>query len=446
MTPTPDPILTLAPDAGSAASARTLATPARWPDLHAGPAHLWGHCQGSGARPYLTGVDRSGPDAPAFKCSCPSRKFPCKHALALLLLHESHPQQFGAASAPDAIRTWLDGRAGKHAPPEADTDPAGETRSGPDPAAQAKRRAAREKKVSLGLEGLQTFLKDLVRDGLAQAAGRPYSDWDTQAARLVDAQAPGAARLVRMIPECLPHPDRLLAHLGRLYLLTEAWPRRATLTGAQQADLRAALGFPLDKAATVAAGGTDTRWLVLGHTVSDEEHVRTRRSWLHEGGVTALLLDFAAPGWPLPPALPAGGSVRARLSPAPGAFPQRHVLDGEATRSAPAPLPAPVTLDGLLDAHGAALALNPWLERTAHHLGPVTVHPPTRDGDAWRAEEAHGSLPLGGSDTARLTLLALGGGHPQTFTAEWDGQTLTPLCAVQDGTLHPLDGGEDDGF
>ncbi|AWT36443.1 hypothetical protein GCM10008956_14480 [Deinococcus arenae] len=444
MTPTPDPILTLAPDAGSAASARTLATPARWPDLHAGPTHLWGHCQGSGARPYLTGVDRSGPDAPAFKCSCPSRKFPCKHALALLLLHESHPQHFGTDPAPDAIRTWLDGRAGKHAPPEADTDPAGETRSGPDPTAQAKRRAAREKKVSLGLDGLQTFLQDLVRDGLAQAAGRPYSDWDTQAARLVDAQAPGAARLVRMIPEFLPQPDRLLAHLGRLYLLTEAWPRRATLTGAQQADLRAALGFPLDKAATVAAGGTDTRWLVLGHTVSDEEHVRTRRSWLHEGGVTALLLDFAAPGWPLSPALPAGGSVRARLSPAPGAFPQRHVLDGEATRSAPAPLPAPVTLDGLLDAHGAALALNPWLERTAHHLGPVTVHPPTRDGDAWRAGEAHGSLPLGGSDMARLTLLALGGGDPQTFTAEWDGQTLTPLCAVQDGTLHPLDGGDDD--
>ncbi|MFC3604665.1 hypothetical protein ACFOLM_17025 [Deinococcus soli (ex Cha et al. 2016)] len=307
--------------------------------------------------------------------------------------------------------------------------PAGETRGGPDPAAQARRRAAREKKVSLGLDALQTFLKDLVRDGLAQAAARPYSDWDTQAARLVDAQAPGAARLVRMIPEVLPHPDRLLTHLSRLYLLTEAWPRRDTLSAPQQADLRAALGFPLDRAATVAAGGTDTRWLILGHTVSDEEHVRTRRTWLHEGGTTALLLDFAAPGWPLLPPLPAGGSVRARLSPAPGTVPQRHVLDGEATRSATTPLPAPVNLDGLLDAHGAALALNPWLERTAHHLGPVTVHPPARDGDPWRAGDARGSLPLGGSDTARLTLLALGGGHPQTFTAEWDGQSLTPLCA-----------------
>jgi hypothetical protein len=447
MTPTPDPILTLAPDAGSAASARTLATPAGWPDLHAGPTHLWGHCQGSGTQPYLIGVDRSGPDAPAFRCSCPSRKFPCKHALALLLLHEAHPQHFGTDPAPDAIRKWLDGRAEKHALSDsspADADPAGETRSGPDPAAQARRRAAREKKVSLGLDALQTFLKDLVRDGLAQAAARPYSDWDTQAARLVDAQAPGAARLVRMIPEVLPQPDRLLAHLARLYLLTEAWPRRDTLSGPQQADLRAALGFPLDKAATVTAGGTDTRWLVLGHTVSDEEHVRTRRTWLHEGGTTALLLDFAAPGWPLPPALPAGSSVRARLSHAPGTVPQRHVLNGEATRSAPAPLPAPVTLEGLLDAHGAALALNPWLERTAHHLGPVTVHPPTRDGDPWRAGDARGSLPLGGSDTARLTLLALCGGHPQTFTAEWDGQSLTPLCAGQDGTLHPLDTPEDE--
>jgi SWIM zinc finger len=43
---------------------------------------VWGLCAGSGKRPYQTVVDLTGP---AYKCSCPSRKFPCKHALALLL-------------------------------------------------------------------------------------------------------------------------------------------------------------------------------------------------------------------------------------------------------------------------------------------------------------------------------------------------------------------------
>jgi len=34
---------------------------------------------------------------PAFKCSCPSRKFPCKHGLGLLLLYASDQAAFNVA-------------------------------------------------------------------------------------------------------------------------------------------------------------------------------------------------------------------------------------------------------------------------------------------------------------------------------------------------------------
>src|SRR6476469_5438786 len=220
MTLTPDAILALAPDAGSASNARKLATLGKWQHLNAPAGSLWGQCQGSGKDPYLTGVDLSGPVG---KCSCPSRKFPCKHALALLLLHTTHPGEFGTAAPPESIQTWLDGRAqraeGKEQRPD-QTQAELVTPSGPDAAGQAKRRAAREKKVTGGLDALRTFLHDLIRDGLAHAPSRPYSDWDTQAARLVDAQAPGAARLVRQIPAHLGDPSALLAHLARLHLLT----------------------------------------------------------------------------------------------------------------------------------------------------------------------------------------------------------------------------------
>ena len=64
---------------------------------------LWGLCAGSGKNPYQTIVDLSGP---AYKCSCPSRKFPCKHALGLLLNwangsvpEESAPADFAARVA-----------------------------------------------------------------------------------------------------------------------------------------------------------------------------------------------------------------------------------------------------------------------------------------------------------------------------------------------------------
>ena len=77
-------VLALAPDAPSQRAAHSLASGRAWPLTGAAePGALWGECRGSAAGPYRTVVDLAGP---AYRCSCPSRKFPCKHALALLLL------------------------------------------------------------------------------------------------------------------------------------------------------------------------------------------------------------------------------------------------------------------------------------------------------------------------------------------------------------------------
>src|SRR4029450_7437308 len=79
----PEQIIALAPDAASAKAGRSLATASKWRNVGQDERALWGECQGSGAKPYQTVIDLSDP---AFKCSCPSRKFPCKHALGLFLL------------------------------------------------------------------------------------------------------------------------------------------------------------------------------------------------------------------------------------------------------------------------------------------------------------------------------------------------------------------------
>jgi hypothetical protein len=66
----------LAPDQAALDAARKLLKPATWPTLACDEAGLvWGEAQGSGATPYRVVV--SEVDA-GYKCTCPSRKFPCK--------------------------------------------------------------------------------------------------------------------------------------------------------------------------------------------------------------------------------------------------------------------------------------------------------------------------------------------------------------------------------
>ena len=67
-------VTALAPDKQVATAGLKLASPTKWSDTGVHEALVWGSASGSGKKPYRVCVDLSGP---AFKCSCPSRKFPC---------------------------------------------------------------------------------------------------------------------------------------------------------------------------------------------------------------------------------------------------------------------------------------------------------------------------------------------------------------------------------
>jgi hypothetical protein len=107
---TTEQILALAPDPASAKSGKSLATLNKWGVLGQDRQAIWGECQGSGKDPYRTQVDLS---EPAFRCSCPSRKFPCKHGLGLLLLMVAQPTAVSNATPPDWVSDWIASRA-KH--------------------------------------------------------------------------------------------------------------------------------------------------------------------------------------------------------------------------------------------------------------------------------------------------------------------------------------------
>jgi hypothetical protein len=427
--PASDQVLALAPDAQIAGAARGLARPNKWSSLGLSDEAVWGECAGSGARPYQVAAVLNNL---SFHCSCPSRKRPCKHALALLLLSTDQPTAFPIAAPPGWVSERLAASARHPSKPEATT----RRRASASTAQSAARREAR---VTAGLDELALWLGDLMRRGLATAQAQPPRFWDGMAARLVDAQAPGAARLVRRLGALVASgagwPDRLAGALGQLHLLVEGYRRIESLPAAVQADVRAALGFTLNHDALLAEDGVRDRWRVLGRRVEEEDHLRVQRVWLRGDahGQPALMLSFAPAGQSLDTRLAPGTLLEAELVFFPSAYPLRVLLKFAGPARALDRLAGGATLAEAAAAYGGALACQPWLERFPAVL--EAVRPVRVDGGWWLRDAAGAGWPLAPGFGAAWVLLALSGGRPLPVFGEWDGEHFWPLSAWADGRL-----------
>lgn len=433
---TSDQVNALAPDGAALAAARGLASARKWLALGRSDEAAWGECKGSAKEPYRTQVDLR---EVAFRCSCPSRKFPCKHGLGLLMLLADQPELVAPAAPPPWVAEWLAGRAKAAEKRQAKEQP--QAAAPAEPAAPAAAAApsrgasAREARVAAGMADLELWLQDRVGAGLAAAQAEAPELFGAFAARMVDAQAPGAARMLRAAADSAGSgpgwQGRLLAHLARLHMLARAYAALEALPPDAQADVRAAVGFTRSQEELLAGPGLRDRWLVLGRRVEEDGPLRSQRTWLWgaASGRPALVLDFAAPGQPLDRSLVPGGSLDAELVFYPGGAPLRALVRDRHGPPGPAfPLPA-APLREAMGAYAAALAANPWLERGPLLAGPCAL---AAAGGRWHAcDEAGHALPLPPRFDGAWRLLAVTGGRPFALAAEWDGETLTPLCAQQ---------------
>ena len=428
---TADHVLTLAPDADSAKNGRKLATSRTWKSLGRDETALWGECQGGAL--YQVRVDLRDLGT---KCSCPSRKFPCKHALGLMLLVAAGEAPI--ATPPPWVAEWI----AKRAAPREKIMAATEQPAAPTDAAQAKRAAKRVANVGAGLESLTLWLEDLMRNGLAAVEAQPASFWEKQAARLVDAQAPALAGRVRKLA-AIPGsgrdwPERLLAQLGKIALLVEAFNRLDSLDTPLQDDVRAAIGWTLKEDEVHARGESlRDRWVVLGQYVEDEERLRTQRTWLRglDSGRSALVLQFAVGNAHFDHAWAPGSQIDATLTYWPGAYPQRALVRRHIATGSFGGLYGEADLSAFLADIARALAVQPWIDRFPCALEAVT---PVATGEGpWQIVDARGlALPL--ALGTHWKLLALSGGMPLELAGEWNGEYLLPLGAAMGGVYYPL--------
>lgn len=442
----------LATDQASLKAAAGLAKPGKWSGVggSADGALIWGECAGSGANPYRVMADLRDLGN---KCTCPSRKFPCKHVLALLWLNAEAVVAFPPGEIPAWVSDWLGRRRGTTAAPAgAAAKPASEApkdvraaqlaepEAPEDPKAAAKREAAvakrtedTERAILDALDALEQWIGDQLRMGLAAFIDDATARCRRIAARLVDGKAAAMAGRIDELPARLlgqPAGDRpraAVVELGKLVLLA-----RAFRASPRDAEIRRAVASSETRDTILASAETlriTGRWEVLA------EQVQTRRdglvsqtTWLlnlgSEGPRFAMLLDyFPASAGRRTSAFTPGERFAGEVAFFPGRNPLRALLLQRAADGVDSP-DWPDAKPDLAEALTAPLHAEPWALDIPVLLpaGRVAVDPAGQGW--WRPADAATALPL----TEGVEGLIRGTELTRT-AALWSGNRLAILAA-----------------
>jgi len=427
-------VMAVAPDSTSQIAGRRLARPGPWIAIGMSDGLLWGDCQGSGKTPYRVTVDTGGR---RYQCSCPSRKSPCKHALALLYLWAERRIDQAGEIAPFAAE--FAGRTDTGRADGADKAPA-KQQTAAQQAAAATRAAERERRVGDGLAELDRWLADQISGGVARAAQDPYGWAEPTAARMVDAQAPGAASWLRRLPAVVASgpgwPGRLLDEMALLHLLISGYSRRAELPPDLRATVRDHVGFTVPRAEVLRGPAVRDRWVVVFFRDLDTESVSVRRVWLcgNDSGQWAQVLFFAAGGAGLDSSLIPGTVLDADLHFYPGRAGLRAVVGAAYADAVPMIgwRPTSSSVAQAADSWAAALAADLWQHQIPVVLRGLVDH----DERGWTLTDTAGmAVPLHGVDLDLWRLLAITAGAVTDVTGEWSQAGFRPASVLRSGQL-----------
>lgn len=421
---TEEQIFALSPDEASKKAGRDLANPAKWITRAINELALWGECQGSGSKPYQTQVDLT---AIAFKCSCPSRKFPCKHGLGLLLLHARQPGSFPTAESPAWVSDWISKRS------EKEEKKAEKVERPIDENAQAKRQQAREQKVNAGIKELLVWIKDIVRNGILTAPEKGALYWENMARRMVDSQAPGLSAMVKGLGSTnfwkegwqSAFMDKLIS----LYLVAEGYQHLPQTNPVLQEDIRSAIGFTLSQEELKLKEGVQDNWLVLGKDSREDGPLTIEQNWLY-GTTTdrfALILQFYARGQVSRSALTPGIVLNAELVYFPSILPYRAIIKNQqgTTLLNKSQINNSAGWEQVATDETVVNSRLPFRNEMPVIVGPLT---PVSYQQQWWLQDQNGYLGKLDADTWQIwKILAVSGGEALTMALLGKENTYRPL-------------------
>lgn len=296
--------------------------------------------------------------------------------------------------------------------------------------------------MSLGAKELQLWVLDAIRQGFGHLQSQPHSTWDSIAARMTDAKLGAISRRIRLLRERRnePHwPDLFFNELADFYLFTQAFEKFETLPPAMQEELLLYGGRTIRKADLLQQTPVHDRWLILGQNFGVEEDLRWRRTWFWAEKLQkpALVLDFAFRDAPYEQEWIIGAAFEADLYFFPGINPLRAVVGEFGFSIEPfAALTGFSKVADLAQNYAQALSQNPFLSLSPFILSDFGVI--LQEQRFYAIDQQRHYLPLSNQEEKNWKLLALSGGEPIAFFAEWDGQVLNPLSLIQPAAVTKL--------
>ncbi len=212
-------ILSLAPNPAAASNGKKIANSGGFVKLcrSADDTFFMGECKGSGKNPYITSADYIDENHPVFRCSCPSRQFPCKHSLGLMYEMMSD-KAFEVCEIPEDILSKRAKIAAKSAKATKEDAPENAEKAAKKTAAAKKTsNSAKIKKLKKQLEGLELCekaVKELISAGLGTMGGTSLSNYQDLSKQFGDYYLIGIQRLFnRLIIEITEYQkDNLEQH------------------------------------------------------------------------------------------------------------------------------------------------------------------------------------------------------------------------------------------
>ena len=228
-------ILSLAPNPAAASNGKKISKSGGFQKLYrsSDDTFFMGECKGSGKNPYITSADYIDPEHPVFRCTCPSRQFPCKHSLGLMY-EMMEEKSFMPCEIPEDIQRKRGKIAAKSAPAKAPEDMTPEEAAKAEKKKAAAARSAKNaktKKLQKQLEGLdlaEKAVKELISAGLGTMGGASLPTYQQLSKQLGDYYLNGPQRLLnRLIIEITAfqkdnleaHYDNAIDTLEKLYSL-----------------------------------------------------------------------------------------------------------------------------------------------------------------------------------------------------------------------------------